>query len=152
YVWWALGITFAVTLGAFLFAPRWPRLRQLLGIISPLEYLKIRYNLPTQQLLAWSGTALKVFDVGAKWTAMGILLNVFAGVPLVCRIILTGGVKLVCSTVCGTFEVNLNDFGQFVIQLVAGVVMFFVALSTLGGVSSIWTMWDDVPERNASLF
>src|SRR5699024_4674553 len=28
YVWWALGITFAVTLGAFIFAPRWPRLRQ----------------------------------------------------------------------------------------------------------------------------
>lgn len=152
YVWWALGITFAVTLGAFLFAPRWPRLRQRLGIISPLEYLKIRYNLPTQQLLAWSGTALKVFDVGAKWTAMGILLNVFAGVPLVWGILLTGGVTLVYSTIGGIWADALTDLGQFLIQLVAGVVMFFVALSALGGVSSIWTMWDDLPEGNASLF
>jgi solute:Na+ symporter, SSS family len=82
YVWWALGITFAMVVGSFLFAPRWPRLRQRLSVISPLEYLKIRYNLPTQQVLAWSGTALKVFDVGAKWAATAILLEVFAGVPL----------------------------------------------------------------------
>jgi SSS family solute:Na+ symporter len=82
YVWWALGITFAMVVGSFLFAPRWPRLRQRLSVISPLEYLKIRYNLPTQQVLAWRGTALKVFDVGAKWAATAILLEVFAGVPL----------------------------------------------------------------------
>src|SRR6201988_2612169 len=44
YVWWALGITFAMVVGAFVFVPRWPRLRQRLEIISPLEYLKIRYN------------------------------------------------------------------------------------------------------------
>src|SRR5438309_7664909 len=77
YVWWALSITFACAVGAILFAPRWPRLRQRLGIISPLEYLTTRYNLPTQQVLAWSGTALKVFDVAAKWAASAILLNVF---------------------------------------------------------------------------
>ncbi len=152
YVWWALGITFAMLVGSFLFAPRWPRLRRRLGIISPLEYLKIRYNVPTQQLLAWSGTALKVFDVGAKWTAMGVLLNVFAGVPLGWGILLTGGVTLVYSTIGGIWADALTDLGQFLIQLIAGVVMFVAVLGTLDGVPTIWGMWDDLPEGNGDLF
>lgn len=152
YVWWALGITIAVTVGAFVFAPRWPRLRQRLGIVSPLEYLKIRYNLPTQQLLAWSGTLLKVFDVGAKWVAMGVLLNVFAGVPLVWGILTTGAVTLIYSTIGGIWADALTDLGQFLIQLVAGIVMFAVTVSTLGGLSSVWEIWDQLPEGNSDLF
>jgi solute:Na+ symporter, SSS family len=152
YVWWALGITFAMVVGSFLFVPRWPRLRQRLGIISPLEYLKIRYNLPTQQLLAWSGTALKVFDVGAKWTATALLLNVFAGVPLGVGILLTGGVTLVYSTIGGLWADALTDFGQFVIQFVAGVVMFVAVLAALDGIPTLWTLWDRLPEANSQPF
>ncbi|MEQ7006719.1 sodium:solute symporter family protein [Actinopolymorpha sp. B17G11] len=152
YIWWALGITFAMLVGAFVFVPRWPRLRMRLGVISPLEYLKIRYNLPTQQVLAWSGTALKVFDVGAKWTATALLLNVFAGVPLAWGVLLTGGVTLIYSTIGGLWADALTDLGQFLIQLLAGVVMFVAVLAHLGGVSSIWTMWGDLPEGNAEPF
>lgn len=152
YVWWALGITFAMVVGSFLFVPRWPRLRQRLGIISPLEYLKVRYNVPTQQLLAWSGTALKVFDVGAKWTATALLLNVFAGVPLSVGVLLTGGVTLIYSTIGGLWADALTDLSQFVVQLIAGIVMFVAVLAQLGGVSGIWTMWGDLPEGNAEPF
>jgi SSS family solute:Na+ symporter len=41
-VWWALGVVIAMLIGAAPFAPRWPRLRQRLGTVSPLEYLTIR--------------------------------------------------------------------------------------------------------------
>jgi solute:Na+ symporter, SSS family len=152
YVWWALGITFAMVVGAFLFVPRWPRLRQRLGIISPLEYLRIRYGLPTQQLLAWSGTALKVFDVGAKWTATALLLNVFTGVPLAVGILLTGGVTLVYSTIGGLWADALTDMGQFVIQLIAGIVMFVAVLSALDGIPTLWTLWDKLPPGNSAPF
>lgn len=152
YVWWALGITFAMVVGAFLFVPRWPRLRQRLGIISPLEYLRIRYGVPTQQLLAWSGTALKVFDVGAKWTATALLLNVFAGVPLAIGILLTGGVTLVYSTIGGLWADALTDMGQFLIQLVAGIVLFVAVLAALDGIPTLWTLWDKLPEGNAAPF
>jgi solute:Na+ symporter, SSS family len=152
YVWWALGITFAMVVGAFVFVPRWPRLRQRLGIISPLEYLRIRYGVPTQQLLAWSGTALKVFDVGAKWTATALLLNVFAGVPLAIGILLTGGVTLVYSTIGGLWADALTDMGQFLIQLVAGIVLFVAVLAALDGIPTIWTLWDRLPEGNSAPF
>lgn len=152
YVWWALGITFAMVLGSFVFVPRWPRLRQRLNVISPLEYLKIRYNLPTQQLLAWSGAALKVFDVGAKWTATAILLDVFAGVPLAWGVLLTGGVTLIYSTIGGLWADALTDTGQFLIQFVAGVVLFGAVLVELGGASSLWTVWERLPEGHSQPF
>jgi Na+/pantothenate symporter len=60
YVWWAIGITFAMLVGSVLFAPRWSRLRQRLAIISPLEYLSTRYDVPPQQVLAWTSTTTKV--------------------------------------------------------------------------------------------
>ena len=152
YVWWALAITIAMLVGAAAFAPRWPRLRQRLGIISPLEYLATRYNVPTQQLLAWSGTALKVFDVGAKWAATAILLDVFAGVPLAWGILLTGGVTLVYSTIGGLWADALTDLGQFLIQLLAGVTLFVAVLGKLGGVPAIWQIWDRLPEGHARPF
>ena len=94
YIWWACSIAMALVIGCNVFPARWSRLRQRLGIISPLEYLVTRYDLPTQQVLAWSGALLKVFDVGAKWTAAAILLQVFAGVPALWGVLLTGTVTL----------------------------------------------------------
>src|SRR5262245_60269590 len=67
YVWWAIPISLGILAGAFLIAPRWPLLRIRLGMVSPMEYLAVRYNVPAQQLTAWSGVLLKLFDVGAKW-------------------------------------------------------------------------------------
>jgi solute:Na+ symporter, SSS family len=152
YVWWAIGVVAAMLIGAALFAPRWPRLRQQLGIVSPMEYLTTRYNLPAQQVLAWSGAALKLFDVAAKWSASAVLLNVFTGLSLQWGVLLTGGVTLVYSTAGGLWADALTDLGQFVIQLVAGVTMLAVALSQLGGFSAIWTMWQKLPPSHSHPF
>lgn len=152
YVWWALSITVACSLGAWLFAPRWPRLRQRLGIISPLEYLTTRFNVPTEQVLAWSGALLKVFDVAAKWTASAILLNVFAGIPLGWGILLVGGVTMFYSTIGGIWADVLTDFGQFVIQFVAAIAMFVIVMVKLDGVSTLWTMWDQLPAEHSQPF
>lgn len=152
YVWWALSITIACGIGAWLFAPRWPRLREHLGIISPLEYVAKRFDVPTEQLLAWSGVALKVFDVAAKWSASAILLQVFAGVPIGWGILLVGGVTMIYSTIGGVWADVLTDFGQFVIQLVAAVALAVAVMINLDGFSTIWTMWKDLPASNAEPF
>jgi SSS family solute:Na+ symporter len=152
YVWWALSITLACLIGAFVFAPRWPRLRQRLGIISPLEYLTTRYNLPAQQVLAWSGATLKVFDVAAKWAASAILLNIFAGVSLPAAILLVGGVTLIYSTIGGLWADALTDFGQFAIQFVAAIALLVATISKLGGVSSITGIWARLPASHSAPF
>jgi solute:Na+ symporter, SSS family len=152
YIWWAVGITIAMLIGSAVFAPRWPRLRRRLGIISPLEYLTTRYNVATQQVLAWSGSALKIFDVGAKWTATALLLEVFAGVPIHWGVLLTGGVTLIYSTIGGLWADALTDLGQFLIQLVAGITLFVAVLAKLGGFSAVWTVWDRLPEGHLRPF
>lgn len=152
YVWWALTIGLGVGIGAFVWAARWNRLRSKHGVVSPLEYLARRYNLPTQQVLAYSGALLKVVDIAAKWVAIAVLLKGFAGVPIIWGILITGAVTLVYITLGGLWADVLTDFGQFVIQGIAGVAMFVAFLGHLGGFSALWTMWDDLPAGHGDPF
>lgn len=138
YVTWALPIAIGVLLGAKLFAPRLNRLRSRLHVASPLEYLKDRYNVPTQQALAWSGILLKIVDVGAKWAAIATLLSVFTGVTLTQGILITGGITAVYCTIGGLWADALTELGQFVIQLLAGLSMLIIVLNKIsdqGGLS-----------------
>jgi Na+/proline symporter len=148
YFWGMASIGIGVGIGSWLFAARWNRLRSKVGVASPLEYLAQRYNLPTQQALAWSGSLLKIFDIAAKWFAIATILNVFAGVPYTWGIIITGSITLVYCTVGGLWADALTDFGQFVIQAIAAFVMLWVVLDELGGISGLWTMWGDLPPEH----
>ena len=108
--------------------------------------------MPTELLLAWSGALLKVFDVAAKWVASAILLQVFAGLPMAWGILVVGGVTMVYSTIGGIWADVLTDLGQFLIQFVAAIAMIVIVMVKLGGVSSLWTMWDQLPAGHALPF
>ncbi|MFC8505704.1 sodium:solute symporter family protein [Streptomyces sp. NPDC057411] len=142
YVTWSFPIALGIAVGAHLFAPRLNRLRSRLRVASPLEYLKNRYDLPTQQALAWSGVLLKIVDVGAKWAAIATLLSVFTGISLDQGILVTGVVTGIYCTVGGLWADALTELGQFVIQLLAGVAMLVAVLGRLGGIEALWTVWD----------
>ncbi|POX39278.1 Na+:solute symporter [Streptomyces sp. Ru73] len=148
YVTWSFPIAIGIAIGARLFAGRLNRLRSRLHVASPLEYLKARYNLPTQQALAWSGVLLKIVDVGAKWAAIATLLSVFTGVSINQGILITGVVTAVYCTVGGLWADALTELGQFVIQLLAGLAMLVTVLAELGGVSALWTVWGDLPDTH----
>ncbi|SFS97737.1 sodium:solute symporter family protein [Saccharopolyspora flava] len=150
YFWGFASIGIGVAIGAWLFAARWNQLRARFGVASPLEFLARRFNIPTQQAMAWSGASLKVFDVASKWFAVSILLESFAGVPILVGILVTGGVTLLYCMAGGLWADALTDFGQFVIQGLAGIVMIWAVLSSLGGISGLWTMWDRLPAGHLS--
>jgi solute:Na+ symporter, SSS family len=152
YVWWAMTIVVSMVVAAIFIAPRWARLRKRFNVESPTEYLKTRYNLPTQQILAWSGCLLKIFDVGAKYAAMAIILNVIAGTPLVAGVLITGAVSLIYVTIGGLWADALNDTAQFIVQLLAAIVMIVAVLAQLGGVGAIFSIWDRLPEGHAAPF
>jgi SSS family solute:Na+ symporter len=152
YIWWACSICLSLLIGSRVFAPKWARMRQRLDVISPLEYLAIRYDLPTQQLLGWSGTFLKVFDVATKWTASAILLKTFAAVPISWGVLLTGSITLVYSVMGGLWADALTDLSQFVIQLVAGLAMLVATLHRLGGISALWKIWKLLPPSHSQPF
>ncbi|MEU6846613.1 sodium:solute symporter family protein [Streptomyces sp. NPDC046716] len=131
FVTWSFPIAIGIAIGANLFAPRINRLRSRLHVASPLEYLKNRYNLPTQQALAWSGMLLKIVDVAAKWAAIATLLSVFTGISLNQGILITGAITAVYCTIGGLWADALTELGQFIIQLLAGVSMFVAVVVEL---------------------
>jgi solute:Na+ symporter, SSS family len=152
YVWWALTIGLTILASAKIFPTFWVRLRKRFSIQSPLEFLSTRYNVTTQQIMAWSGVLLKLFDVGAKWAAIAILLNVFTGLSLATGVLISGGISLLYITFGGLWAVIITDFAQFLVQTVAGIVMFVAVLDRLGGMESITGIWDTLPEGHGQLF
>jgi solute:Na+ symporter, SSS family len=152
YVWWALPIGTAVLLGAVLIAPRWSRLRARYDVGSAMEYLKTRYDLPTQQVLSWSGSLLKIFDVGAKYAAIAVILHVITGAPPATGILIAGAVSLVYVTIGGLWADALTDLAQFAIQVAAALVMCVVVLERLGGIGGAFTMWEQLPPGHSAPF
>ncbi|MCH6234582.1 sodium:solute symporter family protein [Cognataquiflexum rubidum] len=152
YVWWAFTIGLTILASAKIFPVRWVRLRKKFHIQSPLEFLARRYNILTQQIMAWSGVLLKLFDIGAKWASIAILLNVFTGISLPIGILISGGISLLYITFGGLWAVVMTDFAQFIIQLLGGFVMFFAVLYNLDGPESIFTMWEKLPSANSQPF
>ncbi|MEJ7914515.1 MAG: Na+:solute symporter, partial [Chitinophagaceae bacterium] len=145
FVWWALPVALVIIATAKIFPVYWVRLRKELQIQSPLEYLSIRYNVATQQIIAWTGVLLKIFDVGAKWAAIGILLHVVAGISMTTGILVSGVVTLIYVTFGGLWGVIITDLIQFIVQVLGGIVMFVLVVNRLGGLESITGVWDRLP-------
>lgn len=152
YVWVSVPVAIGVFAGAFIIAPKWARLRVRLNIGTPTEYLALRFNVTTQQLLAWFGVILKALDVGAKWAAVGVILKVFTGIPLATGILLAIFFSLFYITLGGLWAAALTELAQFFIQLVAGIAMFEIVLGKLGGFSAIMGMWKQLPPSHSQLF
>ena len=150
YMWWAFPVGIVIIASAKIFPVYWFRLRKNFQIQSPLEYLSVRYNVLTQQIIAWSGVLLKIFDVGAKWAAIGILLHVVAGIPMTTGILVSGVVTLIYVTFGGLWGVIITDFIQFIVQILGGVVMFVLVVKKLGGLDSITGIWNQLPPAIAS--
>ncbi|MEP7251855.1 MAG: sodium:solute symporter family protein [Ginsengibacter sp.] len=152
YTWWAFPVGCVIILTAKIFPVSWVRLRKNFKIQSPLEYLSVRYNILTQQIVAWSGVLLKIFDVGAKWAAIGILLHVVAGIPMTTGILVSGIVTLVYVTFGGLWGVIVTDLVQFIVQVLGGIVMFVLVVKRLGGMESITGIWKQLPPDHSQLF
>lgn len=153
YFWWAVNIALATALGAVTIVPRWPRLRRALGIQSPTEYLKTRYNVTSQMIVAISGVVVKLLDVGAKWASLGILLHGFTGLPIWLGIIIGSLASMIYVSIGGLIADLLTDSVQFAVNLVAGLILLFAVLNHLGDLGlSLTTMFSRLPEANVSIF
>ena len=152
YMWWPFPVGIVIIASAKIFPVYWVRLRKNFQIQSPLEYLNVRYNVFTQQLIAWAGVLLKIFDVGAKWAAIGILLHVVAGISMTTGILVSGVVTLTYVTFGGLWGVIITDLIQFIVQVLGGVVMFVLVVKRLGGWDSITGIWKQLPPEHSQLF
>lgn len=153
YFWWAVNIAIATAVASVTIIPRWPRLRKALGIESPTEYLLMRYNRASQLLIAISGIVTKLLDVAAKWTSIGILLNGFTGMPIWVGVVAAGLISLIYIAIGGIMADLWTDFVQFMVQIAAGLALFFGVLAHLGDYGlNFFSVFSALPAENVAIF
>jgi solute:Na+ symporter, SSS family len=115
---WASAVAMAA--GTIFLAARWRRAR----IISPVEFLEIRYNKQIRQILAWAGIPLRVVDDALKIYATGVFVSVGLGFDLKTSIVVCGAVMLLYTFMGGLWAVVVTDYLQFIV-LTLGVLALF---------------------------
>lgn len=137
----ALPCFIAMTIGAFVWAPRWSRLR----VITPVQYLEQRFNGLVHQIIAWSGIAVKFVDEGMKLYSLGIVVAACAGLPLEATIVGCGVFAIFYILIGGLWAEILTDFSQFFVQFATTIALAIIVLNSIGGPASL--MAEMGPER-----
>ncbi|HIE50337.1 MAG TPA: hypothetical protein EYP85_01140 [Armatimonadetes bacterium] len=141
----ALPCFVAMSLGAFVWAPRWVRLK----VLTPVEYLERRFNNLVRQLVAWSGILIKFMDEGLKLYSLALVVATCTGMPLEGTIIGCGVVAIVYLLFGGLWAEILTDFVQFVVQFLITLILVPAVLTAVGG----WrNMWAQLPPSHFTLF
>ncbi|HPO09086.1 MAG TPA: hypothetical protein PLZ55_10490, partial [bacterium] len=124
----------ATIFSVVLFAKRWRRAR----IDSPVEYLETRYSSLLRQLFAWQGVPVIMVDDGLKLVAIGTFLSVGLGMPLAYSMFGAGVIMLAYTFMGGLWAVAVTDFVQFVVMLVAVLVLLPLSILKAGGLHVVF--------------
>jgi len=116
--------------GGLLFASRWRRAR----VVTPIEFLKQRYSGTLQQLCAWAGLPVKLFDDALKLFATGLFFSVICGFKLLWSIVLCGALMICYSFFGGLWALVVTDYVQFLMKMLAIVLLVPLAFHAGGGV------------------
>ncbi len=141
----ALPCFLAMTVGAFVWAPRWARLK----VVTAVEYLERRFNRTVHQTIAWSGIAVKFVDEGMKLYSLAVIIAVCTPLPREVTIIGCGVVAILYVVVGGLWAEVITDFTQFLIQFVTTALLAGIVLKAVGGWHSLWAQ---LPTESRALF
>ena len=145
YTMFSLPIFIAMIVGAFVWAPRWARMK----ILTPIEYLEPRFNNTVRQVFAWSGIGIKFIDEGAKLYSLSIIVHVVTGWPLVEVIIACGVITVVYLLFGGLWATVLTDLAQFFVQFCITLILVPMVFKLVGGVSGLV---EQMPEGHTRMF
>lgn len=118
--------------GGMIFARRWRRAR----VLTPVQFLEIRYNLTVRQLFAWAGIPMKIFDDALKIFATAVFISVVCGFRLSWSVVACGGVMVAYSFFGGLWALVVTDYVQFLMKSLAILLMVPLAFRASGGFKS----------------
>lgn len=131
---------FPSILAVYVYAKRWKRA----GIVSPVEYLEIRFNAPIRQIFSWGGVLTKVLDDMVKLYSIGLFVTASAGIPFQTAVVICGLVVAIYTVIGGFWAVIVTDVIQFVILFFATLILVPLAYQAAGGWSN---MQATIPEN-----
>jgi SSS family transporter len=121
--------------GGLFFAKRWRRAR----VVTPVQFLESRFNRPLQQLFAWAGIPMKIFDDALKLFATGLFISVAAGFNLSAAIVVSGLVMVAYTFFGGLWALVVTDYVQFLMKSLAILLMLPLAIVVAGGLHPAFT-------------
>jgi SSS family solute:Na+ symporter len=131
-------------------APRWQRL----GITTPVEFLRIRFNEPVVQVYTWLGMLYRGIGMGVGLYALAVMLSALMPLPEGCpfrdpqsgTLSVSGGILLWSAIVIaytmagGLWAVLMTDVIQFIILCSVVLIAVPLSLGEIGGWSQLWRL------------
>ena len=127
-------------IGAAVFAKRWRRA----GISTPMEYLETRFSPAVRQIFSWSGVGFKILDNMVRLYALGLFLKAATGVSLETSILVCGVIVALYTIAGGLWAVVITDVVQFIILIVATLILVPLAITAAGGIQ---TLMQTIPDH-----
>ncbi len=127
------GTVLPTVVGAAIFAKRWRRA----GVITPMEYLETRFNAPVRQVFSWGGVLFKVLDNMVRLYALGIFVKAATGLNLETSILTCGVIVALYTIAGGLWAVVITDVVQFIILIVATLILLPLTLKATGGFQNL---------------
>ncbi len=119
--------------GAAVFARRWRRA----GISTPMEYLETRFSPAVRQIFSWSGVGFKILDNMVRLYALGLFLKAATGISLETSILVCGVIVALYTIAGGLWAVVITDVVQFIILIVATLILVPLAVTAAGGFQNL---------------
>jgi solute:Na+ symporter, SSS family len=132
----------------FSIAPRWQRM----GITTPTEFLRIRFNESVVQVYSWLGMIYRGFGMGVGLYALAVMLCALMPLPegypfrdpetgtlsIQGGIILWSAVVIAYTMAGGLWAVLITDVVQFIILMLVVLIAVPLSLGEIGGVGELW--------------
>ena len=141
--WSVMVIFMANAMGYFLVAALFgPWFRQMRVVTIP-EAIRARFNPATQQFYAWLTVILGLLQAAVWLSGLATFCHGVFGFELKTIIIVIGLIVLFYSTVGGSWGVTSTDFLQTLILIPITILVAFLCLQKLGGVSGLFAHIED---------
>ncbi|WP_046243311.1 sodium:solute symporter family protein [Hymenobacter terrenus] len=121
--------------GVAIFAKRWRRA----GVMTPMELLEKRFNAPVRQVFAWGGVFFKILDNMVRLYALGLFVKTAAGLSLEQAILGCGIIVALYTIAGGLWAVVVTDVVQFIILMVATLILVPLTIQASGGLTKLMT-------------
>lgn len=130
-VFWST-IPACIVAGKF-FAARWRRAQ----LTTPIEYLERRYSVGVRQLYSWLGLLKRFLDNAVRLYASGIFLATVTPLSVAEAVVISGVLITFYTMIGGLWAVTVMDTIQFIVLLLATMILLPLSLNAAGGFSGI---------------
>ncbi|QSQ09266.1 Osmoregulated proline transporter OpuE [Koleobacter methoxysyntrophicus] len=152
-LWYAVGDAGGGIVNLSILGRRMRRLSEILGCLSPIEYLEKRYESPAIRVIG-SFIAIVFLSayVFAQFISAGKAFSSLFGLSYAVSLIVAVTAILIYTTTSGYLAVVWNDFIQGIIMVVSMTVILIMSLIKLGGLTGLNTALSEIDPTYLSIW